>query len=552
MIARARFGSVGTLLRLRIRRDRIQLIVWVATFAFMALLVPAAVTSSYGTVASRGEVLKLVIQTPSVLMLRGTPQGTAADAFAFFLIFGFLGVLIGLMNTFLAVRHTRAEEESGRAEIIGATTASRYEPLLATALEGTLLSMLIGLVSALGYLLSGASVAGSVLAGAALFAVGIAFLGVGLFCAQLMRTSRGANGLAAAIVALAYVLRGFGDATGTVQADGLSMTTGWASWLSPIGWGAAALPFTHPTAAPLLLCLGLGVVLCVASLGLQSRRDIDSSIVPERAGRLTAPATLSGPLGLAWRMLRNSIAGWMLGAGLLGVLIGSLGQTIADFSSQNTTGPVSIENELNALAGGGSAGSIVDVFTVAMFGIVGAIAAMAALAAIVRARHDESGGTAELLLATSLTRLRWFASHLALGALTAAAVVAAALSGSVIGLTRTPGFGDRVVVVCQAALVQLPAVLVLLAAAALVFAVVPRFTVGLGWGILLVAIFIGQFGLLFGLPDAVRNASPFTHTPVVTARDADWSGLWWMLALALVLSMAAALLVRHRDLVLSA
>lgn len=552
MSARTRFGTVGALLRLRIRRDRIQLIVWVATFAVMALLVSAAVTSSYGTVASRAEVLKLVIQTPSVLMLRGTPQGTAADAFQFFLIFGFLGVLIGLMNTFLAVRHTRGEEESGRAEMVGATTASRYEPLLATAIEGTLVTMLIGLVSALGYLLGGSDLVGSVLAGAALAAVGLAFLGVGLFCAQLMRTSRGANGLAAAIVALAYVLRGVGDATGTLQADGLSMTTGWVSWLSPIGWGAATLPFSSPRAAPLLLCLALGAVLVGASLALQSRRDIDSSLVPERSGRLTAPASLSGPLGLAWRMLRNSVAAWMLGAGLLGVLIGSLGQTIADFSAQSVNGPVSIEDELNALAGGQSAGSIVDVFTVAMFGIVGAIAAMAALQAVVRARHDESSGTAELLLATPLTRLRWFASHLALGGLTAAAVLAASVLGSVLGLTRTPGFGDRVAVALQAALAQLPAVLVLLAVVALVFAVLPRFTVGLGWGILLAAIFVGQFGVLLGLPDAVRNASPFTHTPIVTAADAHWSGAWWMLAVALVIAAAAAFLVRRRDLVLSA
>ncbi|MET1020054.1 MAG: hypothetical protein ABWX62_08735 [Microterricola sp.] len=561
--ARAEAQTPRTLLplvRQRFRRDRVQLLAWVAGFALLAVVGSSAVESTYGTEAQRVEVLRLVQQTPAVLMLRGTPQGPAADAFQYFLLFAFLGVLIGLMSTFLAVRHSRAEEESGRAELIGATPAGRSTPLVATVIEGTVLCAVIGVVSALGYLLGGADREGSWLAGAALAVTGTAFLGVGLFSAQLMRTSRGANGLAAAVVTLAYVLRGLGDATGTVHADGVSMTAAWPSWLSPIGWGQAVAPFSPQTGQllwPLAPGLALGAVLVAASLWMQAHRDVDSSVIPERAGRLNAPRSLSGPLGLSWRLQRNAVIGWMVAGGIFGLLIGALGETMLKLVRAGDTGAADVTqtlgNTLSTLAGPGAEGSFIDLFTAAMFSLVGIIAAVGTVQAMVRARQDEASGTAEIVLAAPVTRLHWFGGYLAVGVFTAVLVLGSAVLGAVIGLTRSAGLGDRAASVALAGLAQLPAVLLLLAIVALVFAVLPRTTIWLAWVVLLLAIAIGQFGGLLGLPDAVRDASPFSHTPIVTAATAstvDWSAAWVMLGLALVVSVLAAVLVRRRDLAL--
>lgn len=549
--------TLGPLVAQRFRRDRVQIAAWIAGFALLSLVGNAAVAGTYGTEAQRAEVLKLIQSTPAVLMLRGTPQGPAADAFQFFLLFAFLGVLIGLMATFLAVRHSRAEEESGRAELIGATPAARSVPLIATVIEGVVLCAGIGLVSALGYLAGGASASASWLAGAALAVTGIAFLGVGLFCAQLMRTSRGANGLAAALVTLAYLLRGLGDATGTVHADGVSMTASWPSWLSPIGWGQAVAPFTADGGQlvwPLGLGLALGAVLVALSLWMQAHRDLDSSLIPERAGLLHARRSLSGPIGLSWRLQRNAVIGWMIAGGLFGLLIGALGETMLELvqAGNSAAGDVSstLGNTLSTLAGPGAEGSFIDLFTAAMFSLVGVIAAVGTVQSMLRARQDEASGTAEIVLAAPITRVRWFVGYLVVGVITTLLVLGSAVLGAIIGLTRSANTGDRAVSAAEAGLAQLPAVLVLLAVVALVFAVLSRATIWLGWLVLILAIAIGQFGGLLGLPDAVRNASPFSHTPVVTAADVDWSGAWVMLGLALVLSALAAVLVRRRDLAL--
>lgn len=542
-------SGLGALLRQRFRRDRIQLLVWVLGFAALASVGHSAVEQSYGTAKDRAGVIALLEQTPSVLILRGTPQGTQTDAFQFMLLFAFLGVMIGLMATFLAVRHTRGDEEQGRAELVESTPAGRITPLVATAIEGVIAVAVIAVVNTGGFLLYGADAGGAVLAGLALASVGLCFLGIGLLAAQVMRTSRGANGVAAALVAAAYMVRGIGDATGTVDADDpLSMTAGWISWLSPIGWGQRTSPFSDPTWWPALLGVMLGAVAVVGAIALRSSRDIDSSIIPERAGRAHARASLSGPIALVWRELRNPTIGWLVAGALFGLLVGSLSETLS------ASAPADVKQNLGdtvgSIAGPNAHGDLVDLFVVAMFSVIGAIAAVCAVQSVARARQDEANGTAEIVLSTAVSRIRWFLGYLVIAVVSTLLVMAVAVLGAIAGAAGAGAPSGTIDTITSAAVAQLPAVFLLLAVVALVFALVPRLTIGLGWAVLLLAIFIGQFGGLFGLPDWARDISPFSHTPIVTEADVDWGPAWLMLGIAVVVAAASVLLVRRRDVAL--
>ncbi|MET0784350.1 MAG: ABC transporter permease subunit [Leifsonia flava] len=542
-------NGLGTLLRQRFRRDRIQLLVWVLGFAALASVGHSAVSQSYGTPKDRAGVIVLLEQTPSVLVLRGTPQGTQSDAFQFMLLFAFLGVLIGLMATFLAVRHTRGDEEQGRAELIESTPAGRITPLVATALEGVIAVAVIALVNTGGFLLYGADAGGAVLAGLALASVGVCFLGIGLLAAQVMRTSRGANGLAAALVAAAYMVRGIGDATGTVDVDDpLSMTAGWVSWLSPIGWGQRTSPFSDPTVWPALLGLALGAIAFAGALALRTSRDIDSSIIGERAGRAHARPSLAGPIALVWRQLRNPTIGWLVAAVLFGLLVGSLSETLTGNAPADVK--QNLGDTVGSIAGPNAHGDLVDLFIVAMFSMIGAIAAVCAVQSVARARQDEANGTAEIVLSTAVSRIRWFVAYLVIAVASTVLVVGVAVLGAIAGASGAGAPSGTVTTITSAALAQLPAVFLLLALVALVFAIVPRLTIGLGWTLLLLAIFIGQFGGLFGLPEWARDLSPFSHTPIVTEANADWGPAWLMLGLAVVVAAASVLLVRRRDVAL--
>jgi len=124
------------LLRQRMRRDWKQLLMWTVGTALLAYVSYTGVSQSYGTLQDRQELLVTVMANPVILLFRGLPSGAEQGAMMVFLIFPFLALDAALMSTFLAVRHTRMDEEQGRAELVSATPAGRTTPVVATAIHG--------------------------------------------------------------------------------------------------------------------------------------------------------------------------------------------------------------------------------------------------------------------------------------------------------------------------------------------------------------------------------------------------------------------------------
>ncbi|MGO4537046.1 ABC transporter permease [Leifsonia sp. 2MCAF36] len=536
--------TLRALLRQRLRRDRWQLLIWLLSIGALAAFSAESIQQTYGSAASRVQVMRLAISDPTILVLRGLPQGSTLAALTFFEIFTFLALLAGLMNTFLAVRHSRAEEESGRAELIAATPAARLLPTIATVGHAVGANILLAVVTGLGFIAVGLPVAGSFLAGAVTGGAGLAFFGVGLLVSQVMSTSRGANGLAAALVVAAYLLRGIGDAGGTPFGDGTHLRAAWPSWLSPIGWGQQAAPYTAAGGWPLLLQVGFAALLVAGVFALQAVRDSGAGLIPERAGRATASPTLSGMVGLAWRLQRPVVIGWAIGGVLGGLLAGSLGSAINSSLAQDPN-LAGIREALRRIGAGGS-GPLTSLFISAIFSIVGVLAAACAVQAVIRLRQEEQSGTAETLLAAPVSRTRWLFSFVAIGvsAVVLVLLVAAIASGlSSVAAGEDP---STIGVSFAAAAAQLPVALVYLGVLTLLFVVLPSWTVPVAWAALGLGAFVGIFGGLVQLPDWLRHVSPFADAPVVVGQ-VDWTGGYWMLGITVAALAGAAALIRRRD-----
>ncbi|MDQ0768102.1 ABC-2 type transport system permease protein [Pseudarthrobacter defluvii] len=528
--------------RQRLRRDRWQLLSWVVAIGAFALFAAAAVTQTYGNVASRTEILQVAIATPAILMLRGLPRGADQGAFTFFLIYAFLALLAGLMSTFLAVRHTRADEETGAAELVAATPAGRLLPTAATVLHGITANILVALAVFGGFASQGLDPQGSLTAGAATGVVGLAFLGVALLVAQLMGTSRGANGVSAALVVLAYVLRGIGDATGAPGAGGTTMTEGAASWFSPIGWGQQTFAFSGNRAWPLLLPVGLGVVCLAAAWLILGTRDSGSSVWGARPGRTAARPGLRSPVALALRLQSGSIAGWGLSGLALGLLAGSLGKAIAAVDTPDTNITAMLRAMLQS-----QGTSLTQLMVSVLFSMAGVLAAACALQAVIRLRQEEAAGTAELLLSAPVGRVRWLAGYLVLGAAAVVLVVGLAGLGTWATLTGSGDTSMPVDVLWQTALAQLPAALIYLSVPALVFVLIPAATIAASWALLALGVLLGIFGAMLGIDQSLRDLSPFAHTPVPHGDATDWSGAWWMLVIAILAAVLAVAAMRRRE-----
>ena len=539
------FTGTGRLTRLALRRDRLQLPLWIIVTTFFASGSYSASKTQYATEADRLFVLRTAAKTPALLMLRSAPTGSSVAELAMFQLLPFVAITAGFMSTLAVVRHTRQNEETGRTEMIGATVVGRYASLTAALLVAVGANALVVVLSALAFIGNGAPAPGSAAAGLAIGLTGIAFAAIAAVAAQITQGARAANGIAAAAIGIAYVLRAVGDAFGDVHANGYTITAAWPSWLSPIGWAALVHPYAGNRWWVLVLPLALSVAGIALAFALTNRRDVGMGMIADRPGPARAASGLLSPIGLAWRLQRGTLTGWAVAMLLSGLGVGSISGAL-DTLGDGSGGAADTIRKL-----GGDVGSVTDSFWAAMLGLFGALVACYVVQALQRLRAEESGGRAEPTLATATARLRWLGSHLfvavvgALGLLLLAGVSAALL----VGLHRHD-LGGELADLTGGALVQLAPSLVIAGFAVAVFGLVPRLAVGLAWAGLAVSIACGPLGDLLSLPDPVRNISPFTHIPAVPVAHVTATPLVVLVLVAAVLGAAGMASFRRRDLTL--
>lgn len=537
------FTGTGRLMRLALRRDRVQLPIWLLALVGLQAATVSSIVGLYPTQESREQLAVSTATSAVALATNGLVSGTSIGAVTASQSLLVVLVAGALMCTLAVVRHTRQEEETGRSELIGAGVVGRYALLTAavTVAVGAAFALgLLNIVLLLGY---GLPIDGSVATGAVIAGAGAAFAGIAAVAAQLTQGARAANGLAAAAIGAAFLLRAVGDATGDVIEGGTRVVSGLASWLSPIGWAQQVRPYDQHRWGVLVLLAGCLAVTLAAAFVLVSRRDVGAGLFAARPGRARATPALLSPLGLAWRLQRGTLLGWASAISVIGAAYGGIGNELEDLLG-SSDGMADLIAEL----GGGTA-DLTDAYFAGIIGFMGVAIAAYAVQSLLRLRSEETGAL-EPLLATALGRYRWLGAHAAVAVL--GALVLLLVLGVTAGLTYGLVVGDmsRFGGIVAAALVQLPATLVVAGLTIALFGVLPRWSVALSWGALAAFLLLGQVGRLLDLPSAVLDLSPFTHVPAVPAVAAAAAPLLTLLAVAAALGVLGGVMFRRRDLAL--
>jgi ABC-2 type transport system permease protein len=535
------FAGTGQLLRLALRRDRVVGTVWVLGLFVFAFSQAASIIGLYPTQADLDRLARTaggIGANPAVVALQGPAYdaSTYGGATAWQLVTPWT-LVIGLMSILLVTRHTRQEEETGRAELVSAAAVGRYAWLTSSLLYVLVANLVLAGLSALGFVALGLPAAGSVALAVACGLNGLVFAGVAAICVQLTEYARPANGIAFAVLGVAFLLRAIGD-----TATELS----WLSWLSPIGWAERFQPFAGERWEVLVLPVALLAVLLAGAAALLVRRDLGAGVLATRLGPADAAPWLRSPLALAWRLQRGALTGWMVGAAVAGLSFGVLAQDMVQFAAED---PETAE----LLASLGGSGSIADIYLAAILTWIGMLAAGYAVQATLRLRSEEAELRAEQVLATATPRVGWAGSHLLVAAGGAAAVLATGglLAGLAHGL-RSGDLGGELPRVLAGALVQLPAVWVMAAVGAALFGLLPRLVVAATWAALAVVLSITLFGEALQLGQWLLDLSPFAHLPKLPAATFTVTPLVWLLAVAAALATAGLAAFRRRDLVSSA
>lgn len=496
--------GTGTLVRLVLRQDRVRIPVWIVAIAGFVLSSAGSLPDLYPTASDRQSRADLM-DNPAVRAMTGPGYGTDDYTYGAMIAnetISFAAILVALMSIFLVVRHTRAEEESGRAELLRATALGRHAMATATLVVVALANLVLGMVLALGLAASveGLSFGSSLLFGAAMAAVGLVFAGVAVLTAQLSEYPRAANGLAAGVLGLAYALRAAGD-----------VGNGALAWLSPIGWSQATKVYVDDRWWPLVLTVVLAAAAVAAGFALSSRRDLGAGLLAQKTGAATASEGLARPIGFALRLQRASLIGWAVGVLFLGMVYGTVANDVEAFVEDNST----IADMLRI-----DDGSVTDQFFGSILVFVALLSTGFALQATLRVRSEETSGRVEPVLATALARWRWAGSHLLVASV--GTLVLLAVGGAGMGLTAALSLSDagELPRLAGAALVHAPSVWLLVGLATALYGLAPRAAVAV-WAVLGYSAFILLYGGLLDLPTWLDNLTPFGHTPELPAEGFD-------------------------------
>jgi ABC-2 type transport system permease protein len=444
-----------------------------------------------------------------------------------------LGAVWGLLTS---TRLLRGEEDSGRWELLLAGQTTR-RAATAQALGG------LGAGVFVLWALTAAITAGTgadskvdIATGPALYfaaamvSPAVMFLAVGALTSQLGATRRQAATYVAMFLGVAYALRLVADAGVGFHA---------LIWVSPLGWVEELRPLTAPQPLALLPIIAFAAVTAGTALGLAGRRDVGASVVADRPSSQARLRLLSGPVGLAIRMVRPTVVGWWVAIGLSGLLYGVI--------AKSAGGTISGSSVSKIFAKLGAPGTGAAAVLGVCFLILAVLVAFVGASQLTAARSEELSGRIEHVLVGPISRATWLGGRLLV------AVVVLLLSGVAAGVLVWIGAASQRAGVSFTDLVEagvnlVPPGIAIMGIGVLAFGIRPRLAsnivyVLLGWSLLIVV--VGGIG---ATNHWVLDTSVFHQMASAPAVAPNWEANAVMTAVGLFAALLGGLAFGRRDL----
>ncbi len=490
------------LVRFILRKDRVKLPAWILSIAVFISYYVVALPTIFESEEKLRSMGSQFADGPIGALVGGPTYGFDNLTFPRFM-FGVYGLYFllaaALMNILLVTRNSRAEEESGRGELIRAGAVGRQANLTAVLLVALSANIALALLMGLAAAGSGYPFHGSMLMGASVGGVGLVFASIAAVTNQMTPFARSASSMAGAALGAAWVIRTAGDM--------LTMHGSLLSWFSPLAWSQQTRPYVDERWWPLGLSVGFSLLLAALAFRISSRRDFGTGVRQPKPGSPQAAPWISSPWRFAFRLQKGSIIGWGIGLGIAGAIYGAIGGPMSTaFSDMGET----FKKVFGLPSGEIAAGAIKDSYF-AMMALVDAIVlGVFGILVLQYLRSHEEEGLTEPILATRTSRVAWMGGHLAVAAI--AGTILLTFTGLILSTASSFGFGDVDIIreITWAHFVRTPEFLITLGVAALLYGWAPRF-LGVAWAFLAYGMLISFFGPLMEPPQWLYNIGMYDH-----------------------------------------
>lgn len=551
-----------------LRRERKTSAAWVLSMVlinfFILLLMGAMLMPD---AASRLEFIAM-LENPVMLAMVGPLYSMdvyTIGALYTLMMFVFMGITVGIMNIFLVVRHTRADEELGRYEVLRSLPIGRLSALGAALLTAVVVNTIMAVFFALtmwaGMHIVGAEVGfgASLLWGAGLGAVGLAFAGVAAFFGQVSSSARGALGLSFTVMGLFYFLRAGADAS--------PASFGVLAFISPLGLMSRTWVYVGNVWWPILIIIGYALAFAALALVLCRKRDIDQGLLPSIPGRAHGGLLMKSALGLNFRLARGTIIAWVVALFITGLSYSAVLHDIENFVAGNDAyrqlilggtglleeiesqgyGIDEIVAQMNAVLGTHGL-SVVQLFSNMIGFFMAMMATVPMIMLIKKARTEETLYRADMIFATSTSKTSYMLGLV--GMAFAVAVVmqlAHALGLYVLASQTLENPADLPLsFLLQSALVYVPALWVIGGIAVLLVGLWPRRT-GVLWVYYGFVLLVMMYARMTPGLEWLQNLTPLGFVPQLPMDEINWLVMAALSIIAFMLAGAGIFCYRRRD-----
>jgi ABC-2 type transport system permease protein len=525
-------GPALALARRAFADAKVRTLAFAYLFAIYAYIQCVGYRHSYPTLKSRIEFAQSFANNKAVVLFYGKAYDLlTVGGYAAWRVGGTIAIVAAVWGVLASVRALRTEEDAGRADLVLAGIVSRrtrFAAAIAAVAAGT---GVLWLALTAGLLIGGLPIGGSAYLALSSVTVVIVFVGIGAVVSQLAPTRRIAIELGSAAVGVFWLLR--------VVAD-TSSSASWLRWATPLGWAEELRPFTGAQPLVLLLPIAATVALLAIAARIDARRDLGTGLLAANDTADPRLALLSSPTAFALRQERWSLAVWISSIGAYGLVMGVVSKSITSAGiSANLSRELGKLGVGTVLTPSGYLGFAFIFFVLA--------AALFACAQIAAARREEADQELETLLALPVSRRGWFGGRLLLAAAAIAAIGLAAGAFTWLGAV-SQGVSVSLPKMLEAGVNCLPVGLLFLGLAALAYALVPRASAGISYGLVTLAFLWYLTAALLSAPKWLVDLSPFQHVGLVPAQPFRVGAALLMAAIGVIAAIAAVAAFERRDL----
>lgn len=513
---------------------------WGLLFGYLVFNEASNFPTDFPTPASREQFAQSLGSNPGLAAVIGPARDVdTVQGFVAWRMFGLMIIVGAIWGLLLATRVLRAEEDAGRWELL---LAGRTTRRLATvqALVGLAAGFLaLWAVTAAITVWSGSldgvgfPVTASLFYATAGTASAAMFLAIGALAAQFGGTRRQANGLAAAVFAVSYLIR--------MVADGVE-GLGWLQWASPLGWVENLHPLTGSQWAALVPIVLLTALATGGAVWSAGRRDVGVGVLVRHRPPRARLRLLDGPASLALRLELGVLVSWVAGLAVLALVFG----VVAQAAAEGNVGVAGIQEAVGRL--GGEATDPAAAWIGYEFLFLAALVGFAAAGQISALRSEEADGHLDNLLARPVGRWTWAAGRLGLAV---GVVVLAGLATGLGGWLGMVGQGSDIAIgpLLEAGVNVIAPALFVLGVGTLLFGLVPRFAVPVLYALVLWSFLIEIVGTSITNNRWLLDTAVLSHLGPVPASSLDWTAIAWLAGLGGAAALAGLLAFERRDLV---